>query len=690
MKRSIALLFCLLMITMPMAGCLGGDDSSDASDEELVDWNVHFAATAADLPTCDADTNGRLYYVEEDNQFQVCKTTGWEVITIQGADGADGNDGADGISTLIMVLSSTSCVTGGNTFEIGMDNNGDGILDVSEVTITVDICNGADRNNGQDGAQGPQGPQGPAGNDGADGQDGAQGPQGPQGPVGNDGADGNNGQDGSTALIATSTETAGVNCANGGVKIEVGVDDNGNGQLDTNEIDSTQYVCDGSSSATTMLTNYSTPPSPMGCDIGGSVISHGLDNGDGGGTAVNGQLESGEVDYSTTFCTKSTSLSFNLASRHNMAVFRDVIYFHCQLSHDFGFELCKLDGTTRDLVADINPGTGWSSPYGLTVFNDALYFWANDGVSGVELWKYDGFNAPSMVADINSGAYSGAPSGWDWDAESIVYNNVLYFGANDGIHGTELWKYDGLNPPSMVADIYPGSGDSEPIDLTIYDDGFQNAIFFRANNGTNGHEICMYDLVYPPVCADINPGIGGSSPNINANYDSGLTVFGNTLYFSANDGTNGYELWQYGPSVSMTMVSDINPGSGDSMPQYLTVFDNELYFSANDGINGAELWRYDGVNPPSMAAEISPGSAWGMPKWLTVFNDEIYFQAQDLTLGTGLWKYNGINASLVESHSFARYLTVIDNELYFTWSNLYGDIGRLVKYSIQTDIIYSH
>lgn len=140
----------------------------------------------------------------------------------------------------------------------------------------------------------------------------------------------------------------------------------------------------------------------------------------------------------------------------------------------------------------------------------------------------------------------------------------------------------------------------------------------------------------------------------------------------------------------MTMVSDINPGSGDSMPQYLTVFDNELYFSANDGINGAELWRYDGVNPPSMAAEISPGSAWGMPKWLTVFNDEIYFQAQDLTLGTGLWKYNGINASLVESHSFARYLTVIDNELYFTWSNLYGDIGRLVKYSIQTDIIYSH
>ena len=100
MKRPIALLFCLLMITMPMAGCIGGDDESSTSsssggdDAILSNWNVHFAATAADLPTCDEDTNGRLYYVEADNQFQVCKTSGWSVIDIQGADGADGAAGA--------------------------------------------------------------------------------------------------------------------------------------------------------------------------------------------------------------------------------------------------------------------------------------------------------------------------------------------------------------------------------------------------------------------------------------------------------------------------------------------------------------------------------------------------------------------------------------------------------------------
>ena len=79
-------------------------------------------------------------------------------------------DGQDGTSILINVVNSTACLNGGNTFEIGSDDDADGVLSISEVDVTVDIC---------DGAEGPQGPQGPAGADGQDGADGAEGPQGP-------------------------------------------------------------------------------------------------------------------------------------------------------------------------------------------------------------------------------------------------------------------------------------------------------------------------------------------------------------------------------------------------------------------------------------------------------------------------------------------------------------------------------
>tara|TARA_B100001559_G_scaffold130314_1_gene109650 strand:- start:2581 stop:4701 length:2121 start_codon:yes stop_codon:yes gene_type:complete len=250
------------MITMPMAGCLGGDDSSDAPDEELADWNVHFAATAADLPTCDEDTNGRLYYVEADNQFQVCKTSGWTVIDIQGADGSDGMNGADGADgvdgadgaagadgaegpqgsagidgspTLIRVLSSISCETGGNTFEIGSDNNNDGVLDISEIGLTVDLCNGG------------QGPQGVAGNDGVDGQNGTDGEMGLTGPNGLAGSDGTN------SLISSMNEPSGVNCAAGGMNISVGFDYDNDTYLSMNEIVNNMYVCDGSDGVTTTL-----------------------------------------------------------------------------------------------------------------------------------------------------------------------------------------------------------------------------------------------------------------------------------------------------------------------------------------------------------------------------------------------------------------------------------------------------
>ena len=97
---------------------------------------------------------------------------------------------------------------------------------------------------------GPEGPPGPAGAQGEPGPAGPSGPAGPAGPQGPQGEQGPAGEDGEVAiktLINTSDEAAGDNCANGGVKIEVGEDTNVDGILDTDEVDDslTRYVCNG-------------------------------------------------------------------------------------------------------------------------------------------------------------------------------------------------------------------------------------------------------------------------------------------------------------------------------------------------------------------------------------------------------------------------------------------------------------
>ena len=106
---------------------------------------------------------------------------------------------------------------------------------------------GADGADGVDGATGPAGPTGPTGPAGSTGPIGPQGETGPTGPQGPEGDSGGEGTTGLNSLLATSDEPAGANCENGGTKIEVGLDANSNGTLDTDEVDAsqTQYICDG-------------------------------------------------------------------------------------------------------------------------------------------------------------------------------------------------------------------------------------------------------------------------------------------------------------------------------------------------------------------------------------------------------------------------------------------------------------
>ena len=112
---------------------------------------------------------------------------------------------------------------------------------------------------------------------------------------GEEGSIGEQGETGTNSLIKTTIENPGMNCENGGLKIEVGLDFNSNEILDSNEIQGTNYVCNGNNGNNSITVVTNEPPS-SNCQNGGVEISSGLDIND------NGILEDSEISTTVYVC----------------------------------------------------------------------------------------------------------------------------------------------------------------------------------------------------------------------------------------------------------------------------------------------------------------------------------------------------------------------------------------------------
>src|SRR5436853_66290 len=145
-------------------------------------------------------------------------------------------------------------------------------------------------------------------------------------------------------------------------------------------------------------------------------------------------------------------------------------------------------------------------------------------------------NPAAQVKDINTG--TSAPIG-STPSHLVAVGSALFFIADDGVRGSDLWKSDG--PPGRTV-----------------------------------------------LVKDILAGATGSSP-------ATLRNVGGTLFFSANDGSHGVELWKSDGTLGGTvLVKDIASHTANAQPDELTDVNGTLYFAANDNVNGRELWKSDG------------------------------------------------------------------------------------------------
>ncbi len=279
-------------------------------------------------------------------------------------------------------------------------------------------------------------------------------------------------------------------------------------------------------------------------------------------------------------------------------------------------------------VADIAAGVDGSDPSWFTNVNGTLYFQANDGANGAELWKYSPLTRETkLVSDINVGGVGSNP---EW---LTVYGNDIYFAATDAAHGRQLWRYDtAAETVKLVVDLgnYPVGSDPKWLQFV------GPTLYFNARGG-NGKELYAYDTRtgQARLVKDINP-FGDSNPQY-------LFGQGATVYFTADDGVHGEEIWRSnGTSDGTSMIKDIYQGSNGSKPSSFNLLGYMFVFSANDGVHGRELWRsYGTAGTTKMVRDIAEGKKDSNPGWSNRLADSmIFFPAETETYGTELWRFD--------------------------------------------------
>jgi len=69
---------------------------------------------------------------------------------------------------------------------------------------------------------------------------------------------------------------------------------------------------------------------------------------------------------------------------------------------------------------------------------------------------------------------------------------------------------------------------------------------------------------------------------------------GGKVFFAADDGSRGSELWMINGDPSAARCLEIRPGAAGSRPDGLTVLGGIIIFAAEDGTAGRELWGATG------------------------------------------------------------------------------------------------
>lgn len=411
-----------------------------------------------------------------------------------------------------------------------------------------------------------------------------------------------------------------------------------------------------------------------------------------------------------------------------------------------GTELWKYAGGAATQVADLEPGAGSSTPTALFSVGPVAFFYACRTSEGCELWRTNGTAAGTvLLADLH-------PTGSSYPRDFFWHSGLalVFFTADDGVHGRELWKLAG-GVATRLSDLAPGTESSDPTafgalatKLTfVADDGGAGSRLFSSDGAGVAQVKSLSTAGVPGLASNARSWNGRvyfleggsgcwrtdgtsagtvrwatclSAPDFAigdgrlfygrsdagereiwsidatdalaqetefASYSSnpsGFAWLGATAFFAAEDGVAGRELWVTDGTPAGTHLLDLEPGPDASYPSDFVRFGDEIWFAASTSATGGELFRSDGTATGTHVYPLAPGPDSSWPDELAVLGAHLFFVADDDMLGTQLFRTAGAGSPAEmldfggEFGLYPEQLTPSGSRLYFFgWTSATGN-----------------
>ncbi len=298
-----------------------------------------------------------------------------------------------------------------------------------------------------------------------------------------------------------------------------------------------------------------------------------------------------------------------------------------------------------NMLKDLTPGSTGSSNIGKfsVLSNNDVIFSVSSPSATAGLWKTDGSTS-------GTNKYKSVTPYIPF----IDYANKKFFLANTP--GYILWKTDGttLGTDSIAAPNLTGA---------LYFTICNNILYFLGSTAAEGNELWRTDgtTAGTYIVKDIWPGTNYGL----SNGFGGFFVYNNELYFRANDGISGEELWKSdGTSAGTTLLKDINVGSNASNISAIRVGNNGVYFVANDGVVGSEPWFTSGTTAGTNLIydlNVGPNSSFASPQ-LFISNNSYFTYGQSIIKSSGT---TASTSSITISQTTISPLYLFNNKLHY-------------------------